>query len=98
MIAPGHSRTLNFQSNAGDFEIMAILKVIPRRQFLKLVGATTVASAAGRTYAAAARKISIVVHEADPVASTKPVAWAVKQLYQALSEKGISPADGVTRE
>ena len=70
---------------------MALLNVIPRRQFLKLVGATTVAGAAGRTYAAAGRKISIVVHEADPIASTKPVAWAIKQLYQALSEKGIAP-------
>ena len=63
---------------------------IPRRQFLKLVGATTVAGTAGKALAAGPRKISIVVQEADPVASTKPVAWAVKQLNQALTEQGTT--------
>jgi hypothetical protein len=68
----------------------AAMSHIPRRQFLKLVGATTVAGASRKSFATGSRKFSIVVHEADPVASTKPVAWAVKQLNQALAEQGIA--------
>ena len=70
---------------------MALLSSIPRRQFLKLVGAATVASATDRSLAASNQKFRIVVHETDPVASTKPVAWAVKQLYEAFAGKGVIP-------
>jgi hypothetical protein len=69
---------------------MTAMSQIPRRQFLKLVGATTVAGATRTGFAAGSRKFSIVVHEADPIASTKPVAWAVKQLNQALAGQEIA--------
>lgn len=69
---------------------MTAMSQIPRRQFLKLVGATTVAGATHTSFAAGSRKFSIVVHEADSIASTGPVAWAVKQLNQSLAEQGVT--------
>ena len=61
---------------------------LPRRSFLKL-GASA-AAALGRPLRALApsTSVQIVLDPADPFASQAPVAWAVRQLQAALSERG----------
>ena len=63
-----------------------------RRNFLKsggtaalLVGMAPESFAAGQTAA-----VSLVVDPADAVATAKPSAWAVDQLAQALTTRGIA--------
>jgi hypothetical protein len=61
-----------------------------RRDFLKLAGATTVASLAPGAMAASNRRVTVVVDPANPVASSGPVKQAAMRLQKALAAKGVS--------
>lgn len=63
---------------------------IQRREFLKLAGATTVFSLAPSAIAAPARRVSVVIDSANPIASSNPVKRAAMQLQKALTAKGVS--------
>lgn len=60
---------------------------LPRREFLKLAGATTVCSIAPSAVAAPSRRIAILLDSSDPVASSPPVKWAAGRLRDALATK-----------
>ncbi|HEY1216119.1 MAG TPA: hypothetical protein VGE93_21025, partial [Bryobacteraceae bacterium] len=62
---------------------------IPRRNFLKLVGTTTVFGLGVGSASAAGRRIAIITDPGDPVTSSAPVNWAIGQLRQALLGRGV---------
>src|SRR5262249_2479893 len=57
-----------------------------RRQFLQTAGSVGALAISN----AAPREISIVVDPADSVANAKPAKWAIQQLEDALSARGVS--------
>ena len=64
-----------------------------RRNFLKSGGTTALlASVAPESFAAQTAAVSLVVDSTDTVATSKPVAWAVDQLAQALTSRGVAVA------
>ncbi|HVU44865.1 MAG TPA: hypothetical protein VHD85_02000 [Terracidiphilus sp.] len=66
-----------------------LLSGIQRRDFLKLVGATTVCGLAHSATAQAAGRVAVII-DADPIVSSAPVAWATGQLKRALASKSVS--------
>jgi hypothetical protein len=58
-----------------------------RRQFVQGVGSIAALGVAG---ARAAAEVSLVVEPADPVAGAGPVRWALRELEDALSTRGIA--------
>jgi hypothetical protein len=59
-----------------------------RREFLKLAGAVSAASASGAARAATSRNIAIVIDAQDEAAGAAPVRWAAEQLRSAIAVKG----------
>src|ERR1700734_713255 len=59
-----------------------------RRDFLKVAGAVSVASAARGAKPAPTRGIAIVIDARDSVAGAGPVRWAAEQLRSAIAAKG----------
>ena len=62
---------------------------IPRREFLKLAGATTACSLAPLAVAAPPQRISILLDPSDAGACSAPARWAAGRLRDALAAKGV---------
>jgi hypothetical protein len=62
-----------------------------RRQFVQAVGsAAGTIGALGVAGGRAAAEVSLVVDPADPIAGAAPVQWAVKELEDSLSARGVT--------
>src|SRR3989442_11727232 len=61
-------------------------KNLNRREFLQVAGSIAAVS----VVRAPRRRISLVIDPADPVASSGPARWAVKELEQSLDARGIA--------
>ncbi|HEX4167098.1 MAG TPA: hypothetical protein VHZ55_16660 [Bryobacteraceae bacterium] len=66
----------------------ASCRAIPRRDFLKVLGAATAFESGSNAIASSDRYIAIVVDADDPVAASVPVKWAAGQLREAIVAKG----------
>jgi len=63
---------------------------IQRRDFLKLVGATTICGLAHSAEAQGEGRVIIVVDATNPVASSEPVVWAVGKLQKTFAARSIN--------
>src|ERR1700712_5549466 len=63
---------------------------LPRRDFLKLAGATAAVGITTPSFAATGTHVAIVIDAADPIASSAPVRWAAEKLQRAIIATGAT--------
>lgn len=66
------------------------MKGVSRRHFVKVIGITALGAASFSLSDLSARGISIIVDPADPIAGTLPSKWALKELEESLTSRGIN--------
>lgn len=62
---------------------------IPRREFLKLAGATTVCGLAPAAVAASPQRVAILLDSSDPGSSSASINWAAGRLREALTAQSV---------
>ena len=65
------------------------VRAIPRRNFLKLAGAAGVCGLSQTGFAAAAKRVSLIVDPENSTAASVPTMRAIAQLGEALGAKGV---------
>jgi hypothetical protein len=67
----------------------SLFALLPRRDFLKLAGATTVCGLARPAVATPPQRVAILLDSSDPIPSSATVRWAASRLRDVLVSKNV---------